>query len=145
MKISCFNLMLGLLVLPVLLNAQQASGVPGNKKHKIVIQFNEADSISQHRVVLQAGHIKDDLPDAEVEVVCLGGGIDLLISAYSKESGAVAELTNKGVIFAACNYSMNSRKVTKADLLKEAVVVPSAVIELAVKQEQGWSYFRGGR
>lgn len=137
--------MLGLVVLPVLLKAQQTSGVTDNQNHKIVIQFNEADSISQLRMILQAGHIKDDLPDAEVEVVCLGGGIDLLITAYSKASGAVAELTNRGVVFAACNYSMNSRKVTKADLLKEAVVVPSAVIELAVKQKQGWTYFRGGR
>lgn len=137
--------MLGLLVLPVLLQAQQASSVQDNRKHKIVIQFNEADSISQQRVVIQAGHIMESWPKAQVEVVCLAGGIDLLIKNYSKASAAVAEWSKKGIVFAACNHSMNSRRVTKADLLSEAVVVPSAVIELALKQEQGWSYFRGGR
>jgi intracellular sulfur oxidation DsrE/DsrF family protein len=137
--------MFGLVVLPMSLSAQQPFASADLQNHKIVIQFNEADSISQQRMVLQAGHIKDDLPGAEVEVVCLGGGIDLLITSYSKASAAVEELTKRGVVFAACNYSMKSRNVTKADLLREAVVVPSAVIELAVKQKQGWTYFRGGR
>ncbi len=145
MKSSGFHFLICLLSLPFALKAQNPAGVLDHKKHKIVIQFNEADSISQQRVVLQAGHIKESWPSAEIEVVCLSGGIDLLISANSKARAAVAEWTKKGVVFAACNHSMNSRKVTKADLLSEAVVVPSAVIELALKQEQGWSYFRGGR
>ncbi|HNR05681.1 MAG TPA: DsrE family protein [Saprospiraceae bacterium] len=145
MKISCLKFMFCLLIFSARMNAQQTFQSMENNKHKIVIQFNEADSISQQRVTLQAAHIKDDLPGAEVEVVCLSGGIDLLITAYSKAKDAVAELTKKGVVFAACNHSMNSRMVTKTDLLKEAVVVPSAVIELALKQEQGWVYFKGGR
>jgi len=29
--------------------------------------------------------------------------------------------------------------------LPQAIVIPAAVIELATKQEEGWSYFRGGK
>ena len=57
----------------------------------------------------------------------------------------VADWTQKGVTFAACNNTMNVRKITKEDLLPQAVVIPAAVIELALKQEAGWSYFRGGK
>jgi len=110
-----------------------------------VIQFNDPDSFSQSRVILQVGNIRTSWPNAKVEVVCLGGGLDLLMTANSKFSGAVSDWTKKGVVFAACNNTMNLRKVTKADLLKEAVVVPAAVIELAMKQELGWAYFKGGR
>lgn len=114
-------------------------------KHKIVIQFNEADSVSQSRVVLQVENIRKIWADAQVEVVCLGGGLDLLTTKGSKFSTMIAEWTNKGIVFAACNNSMNLRKISKEDMLPQAVIIPAAVIELAVKQEEGWSYFRGGK
>jgi uncharacterized protein len=114
-------------------------------KHKIVIQFNDPDSVSQSRVVMQVENIRKVWADAQVEVVCLGGGLDLLTTKGSKFSKTVAEWTQKGVVFAACNNTMNVRKITKEDLLPQAVVIPAAVIELAMKQEEGWSYFRGGK
>ncbi|MDZ7647160.1 MAG: DsrE family protein [Cytophagales bacterium] len=49
----------------------------------------------------------------------------------------------KGVVFAACNNTMKRRKLTKADLLPTATVVPSAMIELTLKQEKGWAYVKG--
>ena len=114
-------------------------------KHRIVIQFNDPDSVSQVRTLLQVQNVKKLWPDAEIEVVCLGGGLDLLMSKNSKASNQVADWSGKGVIFAACNNTMMNRKVTKEDLLPQAVVVPAAIIELATKQEEGWSYFRGGK
>lgn len=114
-------------------------------KHRIVIQFNDPDSVSQVRTLMQVANVRKIWTDAEIEVVCLGGGLDLLMTKNSKASNMVAEWSGKGVIFAACNNTMINRKVTKEDLLPQAVVVPAAVIELATKQEEGWSYFRGGK
>jgi uncharacterized protein len=144
MKISNFKLMLCILLLPVALKAQQ-SGTMDNKKHKVVIQFNDADSLSQNRVGLQVQNIRNVWPTADVEVVCLGAGLDALMTANSKIAPVVEEWSAKGVVFAACANTMRLRKVMKEDLLKQAVVVPSAVIELAMKQEEGWSYFKGGK
>ena len=145
MKISNFKFMLCFLLLPVALKAQQSSGTTDNKKHKIVIQFNEADSLSQNRVGLQVQNIRNVWSNADVEVVCLGAGLDALMTSTSKISQVVEEWSAKGVVFAACANTMRLRKVMKEDLLKQAVVVPSAVIELAMKQEEGWSYFKGGK
>lgn len=145
MKTSHFKLLFVILLLPVLLHAQQPSTASDTKKHKVVIQFNDPDSISQSRVTLQAQNIRNVWPNAEVEVVCLGGGLDLLMSANSKVSKTVAELSGKGIVFAACANTMRLRNVMKEDLLSQAVVVPSAVIELSMKQEEGWSYFKGGK
>jgi len=125
--------------------AQQASEVIDMKKHKVVIQFNDSDSLSQVRVTLQVKNTKAAWPNAQIEVVCLSGGLDLLVTSKSKASGAVAEWTSKGVTFAACNNTMRNRNITKAELLSQAVVIPSAVVELTLKQEDGWAYFRGGR
>lgn len=140
MKTSLFILFVLLLSSGITL-AQ--SGV--NDKHKIVIQFTDPDSVSQNRVLLQVENIRKVWANAEIEVVCLGGGLDLLTKKAGKMSPQIGDWTSKGVVFAACNNSMVLRKISKEDLLPQAVVIPSAVIELASKQEAGWSYFRGGK
>lgn len=115
-------------------------------KHQIVIQFNDADSVSQVRAVMQIENIRKVWADAEVELVCLGGGLDLLTKKNSKVSKMVADWgAVSGITFAACNNTMMVRKIAKEDLLPQAFVIPSAVIELALKQQEGWSYFRGGK
>ncbi|MBL7870884.1 MAG: DsrE family protein [Cyclobacteriaceae bacterium] len=121
----------------------QHEGVIDLKKHKIVMQFTNSDSVSQASVVNQVKNIRTAWPNAQIEVVCHGGGLDLLQSSKSKAAAEVAEWTGKGVVFAACNNTMTRRNLTKADLLAVAVVVPSAMIELTLKQEKGWAYVKG--
>ena len=136
-------IIIGLMLSPVFLKAQ-SSEVIDMKKHKIVIQFADSDSVAQVRVTQQIGNVLRCWPNAEIEIVCLAGGLDLLISKKSKADKGVTEWGAKGIVFAACNNTMKMRNVKKEDLLKEATVVPSAIVELATKQEEGWSYFRSG-
>jgi intracellular sulfur oxidation DsrE/DsrF family protein len=127
-----------------ILKAQQGSEVIDMKKHKIVFQFMDGDSASQVRMNLQVGNVRAAWPNADIEVVCQGAGIEMLMTAKSKSAISIADWTTKGVTFAACNNTMRLRNVKKEDLLSQAVVVPSAIVELAQKQEAGWSYIKGG-
>ena len=131
--------------LSILATAQQSPEVIDLKEHKIVIQFADSDSLAQVRVTQQIGNVRRCWPNADIEIVCLAGGLDLLMTSKSKASEEVAGWTAKGVVFADCNNTMKNRNIKKEDLLSQAVVVPSAIVELATKQEQGWSYFRSGR
>jgi intracellular sulfur oxidation DsrE/DsrF family protein len=140
MKTKLFVLVAALLISGITLAQSGADA-----KHKIVIQFNDPDSVSQNRVLLQVENIRKVWSTAEIEVVCLSGGLDLLTKKGSKMSQQIAEWTTKGVVFAACNNTMVLRKINKEDLIPQAVVIPAAIIELASKQEAGWSYFRGGK
>lgn len=124
--------------------AQQSDGVVDLKKHKIVMQFSDSDSVSQASVVGQVKNIRTAWPNAQIEVVCHGPGLDLLVSSKSKVPAQVAEWSAKGIVFAACNNTMKRRNINKAELLPTSLVVPSAIIELALKQENGWSYIKGG-
>lgn len=126
------------------LMAQQANGVIDLKPHKIVLQFTDSDSLSQASVVGQVKNICTAWPNAEIEVVCHGPGLDLLISKTSKASVQVAEWSSKGVVFAACGNTMKRKNLKPEDLLKASTVVPSAMIELTLKQESGWAYAKGG-
>ena len=114
------------------------------KKHYIVLQFNDGDSESQSAVAGQVKNILNAWPNAEVEVVCHGSGLDLLTTGGTKVKSALEELSAKSVIFSACNNSMRRRNVKKEDLLSTVRVVPSAMIQLTLRQEEGWAYAKGG-
>lgn len=124
--------------------AQQSSDVIDMKKHRIVMQFTDGESTSQEAVVGQVKNILTAWPNAEVEVVCHSAGLDLLTTAKSEVSKTLTELSSKGVIFSACNNSMRKRNVKKEDLVPAARVVPSAMIQLTLRQEEGWVYVKGG-
>ena len=52
--------------------------------HRVVMQFSDSDSVSMASVLGQVKNIRTDLPDAEIEVVCHGPGLDLLIRKSTK-------------------------------------------------------------
>jgi len=132
-----------ILMLSIQALAQTDEGMLDLKKHKIVMQFTNSDSVSQASVVGQVKNIRTAWPNAQIEVVCHGGGLDLLQTSKSKAAAEVAEWSGKGVVFAACGNTMKRRNVKKEDLLPTATVVPSAMIELTLKQEKGWAYVKG--
>src|SRR6478609_411749 len=93
--------------------AQQSSDVVDMNKHRIVMQFTDADSVSQGTVTAQVKNIRTAWPNAEIEVVCHGGGLDLLMTSKSKASKALAEWSAQGVVFSACNNTMKRRNIKK--------------------------------
>ena len=119
------------------------SQVVDNKVHKIVMQFSVGDSLEQVSIVGQLGNIRASWPQAQIEVVCHSSGLDLLTTSKSKVSKSIADLSSQGVVFAACNNTMRRRNLKKEDLLPISVVVPSAMLELVSKQEDGWAYLKG--
>jgi len=108
--------------------------------HKIVYQLSESDSLSQIAMVEMIKNIKREWPAAEIEVVCQGSGVFFLTTNKTFVADAIARMGEEGVVFAACNNSMKKRSLTMDELVPEAIVVPSALVELAAKQEGGWSY-----
>lgn len=57
-------------------------------------------------------------------------------------TSAMARLHQKGVIFTACRNAMRGSNLTEKDLVPFAVPVPAGVMELAVRQAQGYSYIK---
>ena len=139
------NLFLALLsIIAISVQAQQNPEALDLKKHKIVMQFTDNDSLSQATVTSQVKNIRAAWPNADIEVVCHGPGLDLLMTSKSKASKQLAEWSAQGVVFSACNNTMKRRNIKKEELLPSVQVVPSAMIELTLKQEEGWAYVKGG-
>ena len=112
------------------------------KPHRVVYDVTNADTAVQASLVRQLNNLKRGWPDAQVEVVVHGKGLDLVLGQKSYEAAAIKDLQKKGVVFAACENTMRFRKVTTADLLPGVITVPMGVGEIIMKQEQGWSYIK---
>lgn len=78
-----------------------------------------------------------------LEVVIMGtaiNGIKKLSGILKKEE--LEELVEKNVIFSVCNNTMKKYNVKKEDLYDFIKVVPVGVIELILKQQDGYSYIK---
>ncbi len=113
--------------------------------HKIVFQFtNATDTLQQKAIVNQLKNMTTHWPNAKYEVVIHSMGLPFVMSDKSKQIGAIKALKAKGVRFLVCENTMKSQKVTKDQLIPEVEYVPVGIAEIVEKQEQGWSYIKGG-
>jgi intracellular sulfur oxidation DsrE/DsrF family protein len=114
------------------------------KQHKIVFDFTKADTASFSIVIRHAKNVMSMNGDANLEIVCHGPGLDLLVKNKTTVQKEIEELNKLNVVFAACNETMKRRGINKSQLLSQAIVVPAALLEISSKQQEGWSYIKEG-
>ena len=132
--------------------AAPAAGFPADDKpapkespkmFKAVVHVNFADAERQkHGLKNVANMLKEVNGAAEIEVVCHGGGIGLLVKDKSEHADEVARLVKEGVRFAACENTLRDKGIPKEGLLPGVVTVPSGAVEVVRKQQEGYGYFR---
>jgi intracellular sulfur oxidation DsrE/DsrF family protein len=63
----------------------------------------------------------------------------------TKYQSRLQALKSKGVKFVVCENTLKNRKISK-DAFPEILVeyTPAGIAEIVEKQEQGWSYIKGG-
>ncbi len=112
------------------------------KSMKIVFQLTSADTIIHQTLMNQLKNYFSVAPDLKVEVVCHGGGLEMLVKSSSVVQDQVRAYSEKGVNFVACEFAMKKRHITKDELVAGAGTVISGVLEIAKKQQEGWSYIK---
>jgi intracellular sulfur oxidation DsrE/DsrF family protein len=116
------------------------------KDHKIVFQFTNAnDTLQQKAFVKQLENITAHWPNAKYEVVVYNQGVELVMKNNTKYQARLQSLKAKGVNFVVCENTLKNRKISK-DAFPEVLVgfVPAGIAEIVEKQEEGWSYIKGG-
>jgi intracellular sulfur oxidation DsrE/DsrF family protein len=116
------------------------------KDHKIVFQFTNAnDTLQQKAFVKQLENITAHWPNAKYEVVVYNQGVELVMKNNTKYQARLQSLKAKGVKFVVCENTLKNRKISK-DAFPEILVgfVPAGIAEIVEKQEEGWSYIKGG-
>jgi intracellular sulfur oxidation DsrE/DsrF family protein len=110
---------------------------------KVVLQVSDNDPGKWNLALNNARNIQADLGAANVavEIVAYGPGINML-KMDSAVGGRDDQALSDGVKVVACENTMRNAKLAKGDMLNKVGFVPSGVVELMQKQQQGWSYLR---
>lgn len=111
--------------------------------NKLVIQVSENEPQNWGLVLNNAHNVLSAVPagSADLEVVVFGPGISML-KRGSPVGDHVATAMKSGIRVVACQNTMRGMHLTAADMLPDIGYVPSGVVELMKKQQQGYAYLR---
>ncbi len=112
-------------------------------KSKAVFQVSDADPQKWNLTLNNVRNVSDDLgaEAVELEIVVYGPGIGML-KADSPVGKRVAEALKNGVKVVACENTMKGQHLVYGDMLPNIGYVPAGVVELMVKQREGYAYIR---
>ncbi len=116
----------------------------GARPHRIVMQLTSGDTLVHKNLMKQFRNMKEAAPTLQLEVVCHGPGMDMLMSDRTIVAEKVKEFAGKGIVFLACENTITERKLDRTKVLPEAGYVKAGIIHIVERQEEGWSYIKAG-
>ncbi|HEY2647912.1 MAG TPA: DsrE family protein [Puia sp.] len=116
-----------------------------SSNYKVVFDMSSRDSVNQQAIVREIGLITGASPDAKLEVVIYGQGLDLAIKNHSVQQPAIEKImaSNKAT-FKVCAMTMKRNNVDSTQLVPGVEIVPDGIYEIISKQQAGWGYIKVG-
>ena len=116
------------------------------KMHQIVFEVNVEGQEAWTGILNNAENLQKAFgrEHTRIEIVAHGKGLSLLLATDAPLRERLKQVSDSGVVLAACENTMRRKNVKKEDLLPFATTVPSGVAEVVLKQEAGWAYLKGG-
>jgi len=126
-------------LVPVHSSAQTAQSAP----NRAIFQVTDNDPARWNMILNNMTNLREGVGSeaVEIELVAYGPGI-LMLKGDSAVRQRIAEAVKSGVKVNACQNTMNAMKLAPSDMLGEIGHVPSGVVEVMRKQQQGWAYIR---
>lgn len=131
--------------------AQPPAATAGGPAHKLVIHVDDNDPTRMNIALNNAANVdkyyRAKGEQVEIEIVAYGPGLHMLRADTSPVKDRIIPFaaSYENISFRACGNTMNGmekKEGKKPPLLDIAEVVPSGVVHLMQRQEQGWSYVR---
>lgn len=121
---------------------RESPGSGGKTMFKAVVHVNFDDAERQKHGLKNVSNMLKEVKEADIEVVCHGGGIGLVVKEKTAHAAEVERLAKAGVRFAACENTMREKGIKKEDLLPGVGTVPSGAVEVVRKQQEGYGSFK---
>ncbi len=118
-------------------------GLAQEKPVKIVFDVTTDDENTHKSAIRHVKFMSDAYPDSEFEVVMYSKAMNMVLpdkSVVAKEVEELAKLEN--VKFVICEGTMKRYDVKKEDLISGVQTVPDGILEIIIKQAEGWGYIK---
>jgi intracellular sulfur oxidation DsrE/DsrF family protein len=133
-----------LLLFAFLLGAVGVFAQEAPRQHRIVMQLTSGDTLVHKNLMKQFRNMKEAAPTLQLEVVCHGPGMDMLMNDRSVVQEKIKEFAAKGIVFLACENTIKERNLDRSKVIPEAGYVKAGIIHIVERQEDGWSYIKAG-
>ncbi|MBI1285430.1 MAG: hypothetical protein GC183_14020 [Thiobacillus sp.] len=112
-------------------------------KSRIVIQVSDSDTAKWDLALNNAKNIQKDVgaDNVVIEIVAFGPGVNML-KAESEVGNRINDAIDTGVQVNACQNTMRNFKLNREDMNAKVGYVPSGVVEIMQRQQQGYAYLR---
>lgn len=112
-------------------------------RHKVIFQVSDNDPRKWNLALNNVKNLQEELgrDNVEIELVAYGPGLPML-KLESEVSNRVADAIAQGVNIMACENTMFNTKLKHYDMLPNIGYVKAGVVELMLKQQQGYAYIR---
>lgn len=123
------------------------------KPHRLVLQVDSSDAatinLTLNNAINVIDYYRDKKEEVEVDIVAFGPGLNMYRTDKSNVRDRIKHLSDYGypfkIQFSACNNTKTAMERAEGhpvELIPEATVVPSGVVQIMQRQEEGWSYVR---
>ena len=110
---------------------------------KVVFDVTSSDSGTHKSTLRHVTLMSKAYPDSEFEVVGYSGALDMFLADKSSVKQEMESLLKtENVSFKVCAATMKRHKATKEDLVAGVEPVPDGIMEIILKQQQGWGYIK---
>lgn len=112
-------------------------------QHKLLLQVSDADPATWSLALANARNVQSAFGarNVDIEIVAYGPGLRMLV-LESPMSERVRELIAAGVRVVACENTMQVQKLSRDDMLPSLDYVRAGVVEVVLRQQQGYAYVR---
>lgn len=113
------------------------------KKHRVVFQMNTENINEQNALMTYVSNVESHWgEDVEIHVVVHGPAIGMVQKTKTMVGDALKQAMQNGIQFFACENTIRVRQIDKADIFEHVAYVPSGLIAIIEKQEEGWAYIK---
>lgn len=112
--------------------------------HQIVFQMTTSDTLAHKALMKQLKNIKSVSPSTNIEVVCHGPGLTMLMKTKTTVLKDIQSSKETGVVFNTCEFSLKERNVDKSEITAESNFVKAGIIYIVEKVEAGFVYIKSG-
>ena len=111
--------------------------------YRVVFDLTSKDSLDHKAVLRWVNEVAKASPDAKMEVVMYGQGVNMVTKNRSVVEEAVTKLVgNKNISFKVCEVALKNQGISKEQLLPGIEIVPDGIYEIIQKQREGWGYIK---
>ncbi len=116
------------------------------KVHRIVFQVTIDGQEHWNAILNQIENVqKGFAPEkVEIEVVTHGNATGFVLASNKAVSERIRKIEASGANFAYCATPQKKNNVKPEELTPGVTIIPSGLVQVIKRQEEGWSYIKGG-